>query len=188
VHHQRDACRACEWRRHEDDAERVADSLRAEAAALKWAQERWGEKVLGDIPSLDSVPKERTELGHPSHGTALTAQRFHPAVAHTCASDTAARAEASVSYSCWRVQRDENYVPKCGDRVEVFGLVGAPQLNGRYMLPGAARSGASPVEPSLGGATCNELWHASALGSFCWHACDMRLSWVPSTHEYPWFP
>ena len=35
------------------------------------------------------------------------------------------------------VQRDEHYVPKCGDRVEVFALVGAPQLNGRYALFGA---------------------------------------------------
>ena len=37
------------------------------------------------------------------------------------------------------VQRDEHYVPKCGDRVEVFALVGAPQLNGRYALFGEDR-------------------------------------------------
>ena len=37
------------------------------------------------------------------------------------------------------VQRDEHYVPKCGDRVEVFALVGAPQLNGRYALFGLRR-------------------------------------------------
>ncbi len=36
-------------------------------------------------------------------------------------------------------QRDEHYVPKCGDRVEVFALVGAPQLNGRYALFGLRR-------------------------------------------------
>ena len=39
------------------------------------------------------------------------------------------------------VQRDEHYVPKCGDRVEVFALVGAPQLNGRYALFGAEYCG-----------------------------------------------